>query len=108
MIIEREKELHFDLETINYNIQYHFVESRNWQTTIGTNGMYQQNTNKGIEALIPAYSLFDAGAFLYTKKTLEKMTASGGFRLDNRSLTSKELAEGIQVKFSIPATPQPF
>lgn len=100
VINEQEKELHFDLRTINYNIQYHFVESRNWQTTVGTNGMYQYNANKGIEALIPAYSLFDAGAFLYTKKSMEKITASGGLRVDNRSLRSKELAENTQLKFS--------
>ncbi|MEJ7768267.1 MAG: TonB-dependent receptor plug domain-containing protein, partial [Chitinophagaceae bacterium] len=48
-----EKELHFDLKTITYNVQYHFPQNKNWETTIGVNGMQQENTNKGVEALIP-------------------------------------------------------
>ena len=54
-----EKELYFDLNTFNYNLQYHFAEKNNWKTTIGINGMQQSNKNKGVEALIPEYSLFD-------------------------------------------------
>lgn len=41
--------------------------------------------------LIPAYNLFDAGAFLFTQKTFGKLTLAGGLRFDNRSMNSKEL-----------------
>lgn len=39
-------ELYFDLRTVNYNVQYHFAESNGWKTSIGINGMQQQNQNK--------------------------------------------------------------
>lgn len=95
-----EKELFFDLNTFNYNLQYHFAEKKNWKTTLGVNGMQQQNQNKGVEQLIPEYDLFDIGAFLYTQKRINDLTVSGGIRFDNRSLHSKELMEGTDLKFS--------
>ncbi|MBL7738510.1 MAG: TonB-dependent receptor [Chitinophagaceae bacterium] len=94
-----ERELHFDLRTVNYNVQYHFAEKNRWKTSIGINGMQQTNTNKGEEQLIPEYSLFDIGGFVYTKKSLDKLALSGGLRFDNRSIDSKELLDGAEVKF---------
>ena len=94
-----EKELYFDLNTLNYNIQFHFTEQKNWKTTFGINGMQQTNKNKGEEALIPEYSLFDIGGFLYTQKRIDKLTVSGGLRYDNRALDSKEFVDNISVKF---------
>lgn len=95
-----EKELYFDLNTVNYNVQYHFAEKNNWKTSIGVNGMQQSNQNKGAEALIPEYSLFDIGGFVYTQKRINKLTLSGGLRFDNRSIDSKELDDGGDVKFA--------
>lgn len=94
-----EKELYFDLKTINYNLQYHFGEKNHWKTTLGANGMRQENQNKGAEALIPEYNLFDIGGFIYTQKEINKLTLSGGLRFDHRSLNSKEFAEGDEIKF---------
>ncbi|MEO5685597.1 MAG: TonB-dependent receptor [Chitinophagaceae bacterium] len=94
-----EKNLFFDLGTVNYNLQYHFAEKHNWRTTIGVNGMQQTNKNKGIEFLIPEYSLFDIGGFVYTQKRIEKLTLSGGIRFDNRSIDSKELVDAGDLKF---------
>jgi iron complex outermembrane receptor protein len=94
-----EKQLFFDLNTINYNVQYHFAEQKNWKTTIGVNGMQQTNKNKGSEVLIPEYSLFDIGGFVYTQKKIDQLTLSGGLRFDNRSLDSKEFRDGSDVKF---------
>jgi iron complex outermembrane receptor protein len=94
-----EKELFFDLNTVNYNLQYHFAEQKNWKTSIGVNGMQQTNKNKGSEVLIPEYSLFDIGGFVFTQKGIDKLTLSGGLRFDNRSLDSKEFREGSDIKF---------
>lgn len=94
-----EKELYFDLGTVNYNLQYHFAEKNNWKTTLGINGMSQTNKNKGEEQLIPEYSLFDIGGFIYTQKRIDRLTLSGGFRFDNRSLDSKLLMDGVDEKF---------
>jgi len=93
-------ELYFDLKTVNYNVQYHFAEKNGWKTSMGINGMQQQNQNKAEEVLIPEYKLFDAGAFLYTRKTFnEKLTLSGGIRADYRKINSDGYSEGTEVKF---------
>lgn len=94
-----ETELVFDLKTVNYNFQWMLPENNDWQVSIGATGMYQQNENKGEEAIIPEYNLFDIGGFVYTQRSWDKFTLSGGVRYDNRSLTSKELLEGTDVKF---------
>lgn len=87
-------ELYFDLATFNYNVLYQFKEKNGWRTTIGMNGMDQQNKNLAAEQLIPAYQVFDAGLFTYVKKTFNnKLTLSGGIRGDYRNLTTKALLE---------------
>ncbi len=93
--------LHFNLRTVNYNTQYHFAERHNFRTTIGLNGMQQTNVNKGTETLIPEYSLFDIGGFIYTQKRIARLTLSGGARYDIRSLTSHQLLEAGAVKFPL-------
>lgn len=95
-----EKELFFDLHTVNYNLQYHFPSKNNWQTSIGVSGMQQQNKNKGEEALIPEYRLFDAGVFVYSKKTWDKFSVSGGLRYDNRTIHTNQLLDGPDIKFA--------
>jgi iron complex outermembrane receptor protein len=92
--------LYFDLKTITYNVQYHLPNSNGWKTTIGINGMQQQNENKAEEVLIPEYQQFDAGLFVYSKKTINKLTVSGGLRADFRNLNSKELYDGSDIKFA--------
>ena len=92
--------LYFDLKTINYNVQYHFSEKDNFKTTVGLNGMSQNNTNKGVEFLIPAYSLLDVGGFAYTQKRMDKLTLSGGARFDKRHISSKELISNGDLKFT--------
>jgi iron complex outermembrane receptor protein len=95
-----EKELFFDLKTINYNVQWQLPEMKEWHTTIGVNGMRQTNQNKGAEVLIPEYSIFDIGGFIYVQRIFKKATFSGGARFDNRSVDSKELFVGIDQKFA--------
>lgn len=94
-------DLHFDLQTINYNLQYSFAERTGWKTSVGANGMYQQNRNLAAEVLIPEYNQFDIGAFVYTKKTFNNnFTVSGGVRLDTRSVTGKTFMDGGTIKFA--------
>jgi iron complex outermembrane recepter protein len=94
-----EKELFFDLKTVNYNVQWQLPEMKEWHTTVGVNGMNQQNKNKGAELLIPEYNSFDAGVFVYTQRFFKKGTLSGGLRYDNRSLNAKGFSEGTEIKF---------
>lgn len=95
-----EKELFFDLQTFNYNLQWQFPEIKEWHTTIGVNGMRQRNENKGAAVLIPEYRSFDVGAFVYAQRFLKKGTVSGGFRFDNRSVDADGYTDGTDVKFT--------
>ncbi len=93
-----ERSLFFDLKTITYTAQYHLPEMSGFKTSIGVNGMKQQNTNKGVEQLVPDYDLFDIGGFVYTQKAIGRITLSGGARYDNRNLNAKNLLEGTAIK----------
>ena len=94
-----EKNLYFDLQTFSYRAAYHFNDHGGWNTSLGLNGMAQGNQNKGINVLIPEYTLFDIGAYIYTQKTYGKATFSGGLRLDSRHLDSKSFMDGNDIKF---------
>ncbi|MCB0776614.1 MAG: TonB-dependent receptor [Chitinophagaceae bacterium] len=94
------KELFFDLGTFNYDLQWRLPETNEWHTTAGLNGMQQNNTNKGEETLIPEYGLFDVGVFVFVQRFFPKGAISGGLRYDNRTVDSKELLEGSDIKFN--------
>lgn len=96
----KEKELFFDLGTATYNITYHFKEKNHWNSSVGLGGMSQMNKNKGAEVLIPEYQLFDIGGFYFLQRSFDKITVSGGVRFDNRSIDSKELMDGADIKFA--------
>ena len=93
-----EKQLYFDLHTFSYRAAYHFNSHHGWHTSLGVNGIAQDNENKGVEALIPDYSFFDFGIYVYTQKTVGKASFSGGMRYDNRDLHAKALMDGGDVK----------
>ena len=95
-------EAYFDLKTINYSAAYHLPQMNGWKTSLGANGMSQQNKNRADEALIPDYRLFDIGVYGYTSKTVNRTTVSGGLRFDNRSINSQLTYEEGEEKF------QPF
>jgi iron complex outermembrane recepter protein len=84
--------LYFDLNTFNYNLRYNANMYKGWETSFGISGMSQTNKNRGLEFLIPAYKLFDIGAFLFSQKTFnEKLIFAAGIRFDNRSINTENL-----------------
>jgi iron complex outermembrane receptor protein len=93
-------DLYFNLQTINYSVQYLFAEKNGWRSAVGINGMYQQNENKAAEVLIPEYHQFDIGTYITTKKTFDKLTLSGGLRGDTRQVTGKAYSENGTLKFA--------
>ena len=94
-------ELHFDLQTVNYNIQYNLADKTGWKASFGANGMFQQNRNLADKVLIPEYNQVDGGVFVYAKKTFDnKLTVSGGLRADTRHVTGKQYLQNGVVKFS--------
>jgi len=97
---EEEAGLYFLLNTFNADIKYFVPEWRNWESTLGLNGLLQLNKNKGIEFLIPEYRMYDAGLFAVSKKSFGKLFISGGVRYSYRKISSDKLilnAESIPV-----------
>lgn len=80
-----EPELYFRLHSVTYDLRYQLASS-DTKFAAGVNGMWQQSQNLAEEALIPAYRLFDAGAYATVSLTRGQWTHSGGLRADNRSI----------------------
>ena len=93
-------EAHFDLQTGTYALRLHLPYTSNFKTSIGVTGMYQGNTNKAEEAIIPNYRLFDAGLYGFTQYSYKKVNISGGLRVDNRHIESLQMLTPNGVKFS--------
>jgi iron complex outermembrane receptor protein len=53
--------------------------------------MYQANTNKGTEFVIPDYNQFDIGPFVLVTKTINKLDLSAGVRYDTRIFKNDEM-----------------
>jgi len=79
--------LYVVLNTLNYDVKYNFPSLNGFESTIGVNGMLQQNKSKeATDFPIPDYDLFDIGAFYYTKRSFGKLDISGGLRFDKRNI----------------------
>ncbi len=85
--------LFFDLKTTTYAAQLHFNDKNGWKPSIGVNGMNQRNKNRGIEQLIPDYSLTDVGFYGFAEKEIKKLNISGGVRFDTRSINNSALID---------------
>lgn len=73
------------LNTLNYGIRYNMPKWANFETTIGMNGMLQNNKNlRATDFPIPDYRLYDGGIYLFAKWKYKKWTISGGARYDMR------------------------
>lgn len=82
---------YFSLKTFNYDAQYVLPEKNKWDVSFGLNGMLQSSKDKGIVFVLPEYNLFDIGAFSIVKKTLKKLSVTGGLRVDTRKFHGKDL-----------------
>lgn len=92
--------LDFLLHTVNYDVRYVAPVRCGWKTSVGVGGMYQRSLNEGNEYLIPAYGLFDAGAFATVSKDLShRIHLSGGLRYDMRRLHSHPLTDDGELRF---------
>jgi iron complex outermembrane recepter protein len=104
--------LYLDLKTFTYDAKYSFPELLGWETTVGVNGMYQRNTNKGTEFIIPDYSQFDIGPFFLATKTFAKLDLSAGVRYDTRVFKNDPMytrpnpLTGFDMQVSLPDTAQ--
>ncbi len=85
--LPRQAGLFVRLNTINYSIRYNAPTVKNIETSVGMNGMSQNNISKdATDFPIPDYTLFDIGSYLYLKWKQNRTTISGGMRYDMRKL----------------------
>ncbi|HEV3414272.1 MAG TPA: TonB-dependent receptor [Puia sp.] len=82
--------LNLELHTYTYDIKYNFTIGHAYETSIGVNGMYQNNAiGYSTDFPIPAYHQFDIGPFFVVKKSLGKLDITGGARIDSRTFDGK-------------------
>lgn len=85
-------ELNMLLNTVTYDVKFHFPETKGFDADLGVNGFYQQNKNEHAhEFVIPNYYLFDFGPFLYLKKNFGKLDLTAGIRTDQRTFYNTAL-----------------
>ena len=78
-------------QTFTYDLGYVFAEKNKWLVTAGVNGMQQSFKNKGTAFLFPEYKSFDFGIYSIAKKTIDKLTLTGGLRFDTRNFKGDDL-----------------
>lgn len=84
--------LYFRLHTLTYDVRYLVDDLNGWKLAAGIGGMWQRSQNLGEEVLIPAYRLWDVGAFITAAHDLGPVHIEGGLRFDRRMLHSYALA----------------
>ncbi|MFM9028534.1 MAG: TonB-dependent receptor, partial [Bacteroidota bacterium] len=90
-----EASIHMRLRTLTTDVRYYPNVINGWESAGGFSAMFQENLNLGEEYLIPDYDQKDAGAFLTSKKNLEKTTYEAGARFDIRRIDwQSTLSEG--------------
>ncbi|MFI5162049.1 MAG: TonB-dependent receptor domain-containing protein [Sphingobacteriales bacterium] len=82
--------LNLHLNDYTYDAKYNFNMGHDYETTVGVNGQYQNNTiGDATDFPIPAYHQFDIGPFVIMKKSFGKLDLAGGARYDSRNITSQ-------------------
>lgn len=102
--------LFLDLNTFTYETKYSIPEKKGWEVTVGVNGMWQNNSNKGTEFVIPDYKLFDIGPFVLISKKIKNLNISAGIRLDERIFNNEVMyvrtnpLNGFEMQVNLPDT----
>lgn len=99
------------LNTLNYGIRYNIPKFLNIETTIGINGMLQNNKSlNATDFPIPNYTLHDGGMYVYAKWKYNKLSVSSGLRYDvrhvqwNNFYVKANTATGFDQHVNVPDT----
>lgn len=94
--------LSMNLQTSTYNLKWNSPSFSNEKLDfiVGSQGMYQTNTNSGEEILIPDAKTIDLGGYAIVNYALENIQFQGGIRYDHRLIDTKEVADP---NFGVPA-----
>lgn len=92
--------LYFYLQNVFYDLKYYFGGRHGWDFTVGGNGLYQYNQNRGLQVLYPGYRSWDNGLFLFAQKKTDRLTVNGGLRMDVRQMRINQLYASSEGVFS--------
>lgn len=92
--------LYFYLQNVFYDLKYYFGGRNGWDFTVGSNGLWQHNQNKGLQVLYPGYRSRDNGLFLFAQKKTDRLTINGGLRMDIRQMQINKLYAGADGAFT--------
>lgn len=86
--------INMNLANNTYNMYLNYPLFAWLETTLGVQGMFQQNKNleNATDNLIPDVSSFDNGAYLLVKSGYAKWNAEAGIRVDSRSIKTIQSA----------------
>jgi iron complex outermembrane recepter protein len=79
------------LNTLTCNLKYSLPGLKGWEITPGVDGMYQVNSNKGTEFIIPDYRQIDLGLFVLVTRSFDKLEFDAGVRYDIRFFSNDEM-----------------
>ena len=81
--------LRMKLNTLSYDIKYHFPKINRIELISGIQGLHQSNKNLGEELLIPDATIKDFGLFSTANIDFEKSSLLAGLRFDTRRISSE-------------------
>ncbi|NQW36382.1 MAG: TonB-dependent receptor [Flavobacteriales bacterium] len=77
------------LKTLDFDVKYYLPKFKKLESIIGVQGMYQTNTNKAVEFLIPDAITNDIGIFGTSNYAWKDQALQGGLRIDTRHITTQ-------------------
>ncbi len=78
-------DIYYSSNGFTYDLRYISPQSRGFNYSVGTNGVYQSSQSLGTLMLIPNYNFFEIGAFVIANKKIGKLNLNGGIRYDERT-----------------------
>ncbi len=92
-------ELFFSLQTFTGDLKFYLPQKNGAEGVFGLSSMWQQNSNKGKEFLIPDYRSATLGAMTSAKKSFGKLILNGGLRYDIHRIQGEEQIEDTDTLF---------
>ena len=83
--------LHMKLKTLNYDLKYNLPIMGKFETIVGVQGMFQENTNYGEEQLIPNADVIDFGVLAMSHIHFQTLDLQIGARYDQRKLETSDI-----------------
>lgn len=91
--VESNPDLHLFLNVLSYNVRVSdFIKTEKFDLTLGAQGLFQDNENKGTVFLIPDGKGSENGVFgLFNYKASDKLRFQSGLRFDTKNIQAESV-----------------